>query len=219
MWKPLTTAFGNIVADKRTTVPVRTKAQGILEKLQSYPFRCLVYCYLDVLELITPASKKFEEEELMACEVKPIINETILNLNDAIQCDADQDMLTSYLASFKVGDGSIIITECFNAADVHKLIKDRRVIQVELLWMTFVQKESYEVVISEKKKVCENLKEVIDTKYSDFDEPAFQNMKWFDPQTWDHKQQELAQIASFYEHFKEPLDHAYFQLNICLKEF
>ena len=85
--------------------------------------------------------------------------------------------------------------------------------------MTFVQKESYEVVISEKKKVCENLKEVIDTKYSDFDEPVFQNMKWFDPQTWDHKQQELAQITSFYEHFKEPLDHAYFQLNICLKEF
>ena len=156
-----------------------------MEKLQSYRFRCLVYCYLDVLELITPASKKFEEEELMAYEVKPIRNETILNLNDAIQCDADQDMLTSYLASFKVGDGSIIITDCFNAADVHKLIKDRRVIQVELLRMTFVQKESYEVVISEKKKVCENLKEVIDTKYSDFDEPVFQNMKWFDPQTWD----------------------------------
>ena len=51
--------------------------------------------------------------------------------------------------------------------------------------MTFVQKESYEVVISEKKKVCENLKEIIDTKYCDFDEPVFQNMKWFDPQTWD----------------------------------
>ena len=119
----------------------------------------------------------------------------------------------------KVGDGSIITTECSNAADVHKLIKDRHVIQVELLQMTFVQKESYEAAISEKKKVCENLKELIDTKYSDFDEPVFQNMKWFDPQTWDQKQQEAAQITSFYEHFKEPLDHANFQLNICLKEF
>ena len=49
--------------------------------------------------------------------------------------------------------------------------------------MVFVQKESYEVGIDEKKKVCENLKEVIDTKYSDFDEPVFQNMKWFDPQS------------------------------------
>ena len=85
--------------------------------------------------------------------------------------------------------------------------------------MTFVQKEFYEVAISEKKIVCENLKEVIDTKYSDFDEPAFQNMKWFDPQTWDQKRQEVAQILSFYEHFKGPLDHTNFQLNICLKEF
>ena len=74
MWKPLTTASENIVADKRTTAPVRTKAQGILKKLQSYRFVCLVCCYLDLLELITPASKMFEEEELMSYEVKPIIN-------------------------------------------------------------------------------------------------------------------------------------------------
>ena len=64
-----------------------------------------------MLELITPASKMLEEEELMFYKVKPIIIETILNLNDAIQCDADENMLTSYLASFKVGDGSTITTE------------------------------------------------------------------------------------------------------------
>ena len=83
--------------------------------------------------------------------------------------------------------------------------------------MKFVQKEYYEVAISEK-KMCENLKEIIDTKYSDFDEPVFQNMKWFDPQTWDQTQQE-AGLISFYEHFKEPLDHVNFQSNFCLKEF
>ena len=67
--------------------------------------------------------------------------------------------------------------------------------------------------------MCGNLKGVIDTKYSNFDGPVFQNMKWFDLQTWDQKRQEAAQITSLYEHFKEPLDHANFQLNICLKEF
>ena len=122
MWKPLTTAFENIVADKKTTAPVRTKVQRILKKLQSYCFLCLVCCYLAVLELIAPASKMIEEEELMPYEVKPIINETLLNLNDDIQCDADKDVLTSYTASFKVGDGSTGTTECFNAADAHKLI-------------------------------------------------------------------------------------------------
>ena len=155
----------------------------------------------------------------MPYKVKPIINETILNLYVAIQCDAVEDMLTSYLASFKVGNGSTVTTECFNAADAQKLIKDCHVIQVKLLEMKFVEKQSQEVAISEKKKVCGNLKGVIDTKYSNFDGPVFQNMKWFDLQTWDQKRQEAAQITSFYEHFKEPLDHANFQLNICLKEF
>ena len=139
MWKPLTTAFEKIVADKRTTAPVRTKAQGILKKLQSYRFVCLVCCYLDLLELITPASEMFEGEEVMPYKVKPIINETTLNLYVAIQCDAVEDMLTSYL---KVGNGSTVTTECFNAADAQKLIKDCHVIQVKLLEMKFVEKES-----------------------------------------------------------------------------
>ena len=142
-----------------------------------------------------------------------------MNFNEVILCDADEDML-SYLASLKVGDRSTIATECFNIADVHKLIKDPRVIQVELLELKFVQKTSYEAAISEKKKVCENLlKGVIDSKYSDFDEPVFQNIKWFDPQTWDQKQQETGQRTNFHEHFKEPLNHANFQLNFYLKEF
>ena len=61
----------------------------------------------------------------------------------------------------------------FNAADAHKSIKDFCVIQVELLGMKFVKKESYQVAISEKKKACENLKGVIGTRYSDFDESVF----------------------------------------------
>ena len=75
MWKPLTTAFEIIVADKKTTTPAPTKALEILKKLQLYRFLCLVCCCLDVLELITPpAPKLFEKDKLMPYEVKPIIN-------------------------------------------------------------------------------------------------------------------------------------------------
>ena len=90
--------------------------------------------------------------------------------------------MTSYLASIKVGDGSTITTEWFNAADAHKLIRPScysgrtfadDVCSKRILWSWHWWEE----------KKCENLKEVIDTKYSDFDEPVFQNMKWFDPQT------------------------------------
>ena len=150
----------------------------------------------------------------MPYKVKPVINETILSLYDAIPCDADKDVPTSYIASFKVGDELTITTECFNAADAHKLVKDYHVIQVELLGIKFVQKESYDVAISENKKVYKSLKGVIDTKYSKFDEPVFQNIKWFDPQTRNQEQQ-AGQITSFYEHFREPLDHGNFQLSFC----
>ena len=87
------------------------------------------------------------------------------------------NMQTSYIALFKIGDGSTTTTECFNTADAHKLIKDCCDIQLEPLGMKFVQKESYEVAISEKKTVLENPKGVIDTKYCNFDQPVFQNMK------------------------------------------
>ena len=68
-----------------------------------------------------------EEEDLMHYEVKSIINETILNLNYAIHCGFNKDALASYIASFQVVDGSNITTECFNASDAYKLIKDRHV--------------------------------------------------------------------------------------------
>ena len=44
------------------------------------------------------------------------------------------------LTLFKVGDGSAITIECFNAADAHKLIKDSSVVQVELLWWSLFKK-------------------------------------------------------------------------------
>ena len=67
------------------------------------------------------------------------------------------------------------------------------VIQIELSGMKFVQKKSYEVAISEKNKLCENLKRVIDTKYRNFLEPVFSEYEM----VWVQKQQEAGQITSF----------------------
>ena len=78
-----------------------------------------------------------------------------------------------------------------------------------------LKKKSCEVAISEKNKLCENLKRVIDTKYKNFLEPVFSEYEM----VWVQKQQEAGQITSFYEHFKKPLGHANFLLNFCLKKF
>ena len=75
MWPAIVTAFENVVADVRTIQETRSKVIGYLKKLKSYAFLCLTCCYLDVLELITPCSKIFEGEGLMAYEISSILAE------------------------------------------------------------------------------------------------------------------------------------------------
>ena len=51
----------------------------------------------------------FEEKKLMPHKVKPIINETILNLNHAIQCDIDQKSWQVNLLHLKLVMGQLLL--------------------------------------------------------------------------------------------------------------
>ena len=63
---------------------------------------------------------------------------------------------------------------------------------------------------SVRKKVCENVKGVIDTKYIDFD--VEYEMVWYT--NLGPKATRSRSITSFYEYFEEPLDHVNFHLNL-----
>ena len=73
--------------------------------LTLYSFLCLVCAYLDILRIITPISKVSESRTLMPNEVKPLLLETVNNIDYCIEGEYDGEMLFSHLALFRIVEG------------------------------------------------------------------------------------------------------------------
>ena len=81
LWPSITMAYENIIADENIRSDSKAKVTGYLIKLRSYSFLCLVCAYLDILKVITSISNIFELEALMHNEVKPLLLETVSNID------------------------------------------------------------------------------------------------------------------------------------------
>ena len=66
MWPAITLAYENVVADHKTLAKTKAKVTGQLRKFKSYDILCKTCTYLDVLEIITPASKIFDRGRIAA---------------------------------------------------------------------------------------------------------------------------------------------------------
>jgi len=84
-WPAVNTALESVSADIKTRETVKPKVHGLLKKLNSYRFLCLVCAYVNVLELITPISKVFEGEGLLITEIQPTLSETLENIDNEIE--------------------------------------------------------------------------------------------------------------------------------------
>ena len=81
----------------------KAKIKGIFIKLKSYSFSCKVAMYLDILEAVGPCSLIFEKNLLMSHEISPVVEKTVLNLEDL--CDKGLDYtIDSCLAKFFIKD-------------------------------------------------------------------------------------------------------------------
>ena len=80
-WPALITSFTNALG-KGSGPETKVKIKGVLDKLKDYRFLCHVASYLDILESISPLSLIFEKKNLMAYEVKPAVEKTLLNLQE-----------------------------------------------------------------------------------------------------------------------------------------
>lgn len=194
-----------MVADPKTQSETTSKVVGYLKKLQSYHFLCLVCCYLDVLEQITPASKIFEAEGLLPYEIKPTMDETISNLNETIEASIDEDMLVSHLSSFRLTDDSVFLI-FLKGDDSKKKNTDREKVELELEMLTHKEEIHLETCIEKKRQVCAKLKDLLEEKFSEFSIPVFTQMKWFNPKCWSEEStfgyEEIRKFATF---CKEPL--------------
>ena len=115
LWASITMAYENVIADEDKRPDTKAKVTGYLIKLSSYSCLCLMCAYLDILKIITPISKVFESEALIPNEVKPLLLETISNIDDCIEGEYNNEMLLSHLASFHIVEGQL--TSMFIKAD------------------------------------------------------------------------------------------------------
>ena len=93
-------------------MPCQGLTLAVASKFKSYKMLCLASTYLGVLEKMTPASKKFEGEGLLAFDVKNTIDLSLLELQDCRErAGTEDELLDSSLARFQTkgeDDGSFL---------------------------------------------------------------------------------------------------------------
>ena len=158
IWPAIDIALENVASDPKTRQETKAKVRGFLQNnLRSHRFLCLVCTYLDILEILSPISKIFEWEGLIACEIAPLVTETLTNIEEEIEaCGKDDEFLTSHLASYKGTEDTKIACATFIKADdktkknVHK---ERVTVQLDVVYS-----EAYRILASVcKKKVLSDI--------------------------------------------------------------
>lgn len=166
MWPAIIMAYENVIINDKTKAETWAKVVEYLKKLRDYNFLCLVCCCLDILEIITLATKIFESKDLLPFEVRPVIGEIAANIDYNITADLKEDMLTSHLASYSIVDERLFVQFLWGE-DTHVYNKDKETVEVERGNISLVE-TSMLSVIGKKESVCEDLYDLLDSKFENF---------------------------------------------------
>ena len=139
----------------------------------------LVTCYLDILEIVTPISKLFEAERLLPFEVQPLVSETIANIDNCINASTDDDLLVSYLASFRLMDGELN-SSFLKADDRTRSNLDRERVSIAFQNMPDLDETVIHETTAKKQNVLRSLKVLSEKRFSSFSDLIYKNMKWLD---------------------------------------
>ena len=192
--------------------------KGLLKKLNSYHAMSLVTCYLDILEIVTPISKLFEAERLLPFEVQPLVSETIANIDNCINASIDDDLLVTYLASFRPMDGELN-SSFLKADDRTRSNSDREHVSIAFENMNDLDETVIHETISKKQNALRSLIVILEECFSCFSDLIYQNMKWLDPKNWeDDVAYGSNQIEKLASHFKDPLEKVNFDCHVVHKE-
>ena len=116
----------------------------------------------------------------MPNEVKPLLSETVTNIDDCLEGEYDNEMLVSHLASFRIVEDELTLA-FIKADDPHKLNADKECITYKFHNMISLEDGVLIRAIEEKKGILEDLKAILISKFTDFSSPIFANMIWVDP--------------------------------------
>ena len=155
----------------------------------------------------------------MPNEVKPLLSETVTNIDDCLEGEYDDEMLVGHLASFRIVEGELTST-FIKADDPHKRNADKERITYKFHNMTSLEDSVLIRAIEKKKWILKDLKAILISKFTDFSSPIFANMNWVDPKNWDdEKTYGIDQITALISHFEVPLKAAGFHSKAVFKEW
>ena len=162
--------------------------------------------------------KVFKSQALIPNKVKPLLSETVTNINDCLEGEYDNEMLVSHLA-FCIVEGELTST-FIKAVDPHKRNADMESITYKFCNMTSLEDGVLIRAIEKKKGILKDLKAMLISKFTDFSSHVFGNMNWVDPKNWDdEKTYGIDQITALILHFEVPLKAAGFDSKAVFKEW
>ena len=227
-WPVFMVACENAVVATRSYQPkTKAKIQGILEKLRNYRILTLTAAYLDLMEKATPISKVFETEHVMPYEVKGNVARTKLELEDLVDSvGTPEELLDSHLAKFvniqTDEDGkNFIEIEYLKVGELRKKPANRDCpFYLTISNLKNASEQVRESASREKKRTSQELMNLIDTRFADFNSEIYKSMSWMDRTNWteepDYAYDQLRELSTYFE---EPLEHAGYNSANIIREW
>ena len=123
-------------------------------------------------------------ERLLPFGVQPLVSETIANIDYCINASIDDDLLVSYLASFRPMDGELNLS-FLKADDRARSNSDHVHVSIAFENMTDLDETVIHETIAKKQNALKSLKVIFEERSSSFSDLIYQNMKWFDTKNWE----------------------------------
>ena len=227
-WPALITSFTNALSSKGSIPETKPKIKGVLDKLKDYRFLHRVTSYLDILESISPLSLIFEKKNLIAYEVKPAVEKTLLNLQELSKETLADDAIDSSLHKFSIQsndneDNGIKISAIYPKKD-HERRKpaNQEMIEIELDDMKNANMRSIEEALNLRSSSIESLLPLIQDHFSSFTESeVIAATTWIDPKLWgkNHSKNGITAITKIMDTLTKPLNAAGFdQLKVFMEQ-
>ncbi|XP_065640532.1 zinc finger protein 862-like [Hydra vulgaris] len=222
-WPAFIMAYQNYVSEQSNSKTV-TKVKGLLKSFKCHSFLYKVGLYLDSLEVIIPASKIFETNELLAHKIPTTISRTLLEIEDKIKCiGQDDEFIDSFINRYFVTDKTDVEGSFAKAGDKRKHVKNRKYISVILEMNSFDHDESIDEIRRIKKNIFSKLYSILSTRFQDYSREfiLYRSMKIIDPIYWiiEDPESGVQEINYICNHFEAPLKNAGFQKDVALTEW
>ena len=116
--------------------------------------------------------------------MQPLVSETIANIDNYLNASIDDDLLVSYLVSFRVIDGEL--NSSFLKAD-NRTRSNSEHEHISIVFKNMIDLDETVVheTIAKKQNALRDLTVVFEECFSSFSDPIHQDMKWLNPKNWE----------------------------------